>query len=45
MVFSTLIMNAMNWNIDGGVICMSEAGVVSWNGCTTSTPGVPHLTD
>jgi Flp pilus assembly protein TadG len=45
MVFSTLIMNAMNWNIDGGVICMSEAGVVSWNGCTTSTPGVPHLTN
>jgi Flp pilus assembly protein TadG len=45
MVFSTLIMNAMNWNIDGGVICMSEAGVVSWTGCTTSTPGVPHLTN
>ena len=45
MVFSTLIMNAMNWNIDGGTICMSEAGVVSWSGCTTSTPGVPHLTN
>jgi Flp pilus assembly protein TadG len=45
MVFSTLTLDALNWNIDGGVICMSEAGVVSWNGCTTSTPGVPHLTN